>query len=179
MLERFIREYSQRAFQFAYRLCGNTEQAKELVQEAFVRVICKWDQYDLSQSLENWFLTILRNVYYDNLKRFERRSSISLDSPCGDEDESMTLAETIADPNEPSLLVRLEREEAKAEVREVLESLSPEYKAILALCDMQALSYEQIAAVLDCPLGTVRSRLCRARTAFKKKFLEKIKGVKP
>ena len=64
-LERFIREYAERAFQFAFRLCGNAEQAKELTQEAFFRLIRKWDQYDPSQPLEGWFLTVLRNVYYD------------------------------------------------------------------------------------------------------------------
>ena len=64
-LERFVREYADQGFQFAVRLCGNTEEAKELVQEAFYRVLRHWESYDPAQSLENWFLTILRNVYYD------------------------------------------------------------------------------------------------------------------
>lgn len=169
MLERFIEEYSERGYQFAYHLCGREDEAKELVQEAFVRVLRQWESCDRSQSQENWFLTILRNLYYDSVKRYERRNAVSWDAPLGrGEDESGTLAELVADGRDEAMLDRLERQEASAEVRAVLDSLVAEHKAVLVLCDMQALSYEEIAEVLDCPLGTVRSRLYRARAAFRR-----------
>lgn len=168
MIEGFIRQYSERAYQFAYGLCGNAEDAKELVQEAFCRLIARWDQYDSSQPLENWFLTILRNLYYDSLKRYERRHGTSLDARFGAEEDSPTLADTLADGRDEPFLAALERQEAAQRVRAVLAGLRPEHSAILALADMQALTYEEIAAVLDCPLGTVRSRLSRARAAFRR-----------
>jgi RNA polymerase sigma-70 factor (ECF subfamily) len=171
MIERFIECYAQRAFEFAYHLCANSEEAKELVQEAFFRALKRWRQYDPAQSLENWFLTILRHLYYDGLKRYERRHSVSLDAPWGDDDSS--LADRVCDRDEEALLERLERREAEEEVREVLASLGVEYRAILTLSDMQALSYEQISTILDCPLGTVRSRLSRARAAFRKAMLQR------
>lgn len=170
MLERFIEEYSEKGYQFAYHLCGREDQAKELVQEAFVRVLRQWERCDRSQSQENWFLTILRNLHYDSLKRYERRNTVSWDAPllgCG-EDEGRTLAALVADDRDEAMLERLERQEASAEVRAVLDSLAAEHKVVLVLCDMQALSYAEIAEVLDCPVGTVRSRLYRARAAFRR-----------
>lgn len=166
MIERFIREYSERAFQFAYHLCGNAEDAHELVQEAFFRVIRHWSRYDASQPLENWFLTILKNVYYDGFKKWGR-SFASLDAEISSDGEGATFADSIAD-GEEDLQRSLERKETVDAVSDIMETLKPEYRAILMLSDMQGLNYQQIAAVLDCPAGTVRSRLCRARAAFKK-----------
>jgi RNA polymerase sigma-70 factor (ECF subfamily) len=179
MLERFIQEYSERGFQFAYHLCGNAEEAKELVQEAFFRVIRRWDSYDPSQPLENWFLTILRNVFYDGVKRYERRHGVSLDAPIRDAsgEPAASLSEVLADGREEALLERLEREEERDQVRLALEALSPDHKAVLTLCDMQGMSYEEVSAVLDCPLGTVRSRVSRARAAFKECLLGQTKEV--
>lgn len=169
MLERFIEEYSEKGYQFAYHLCGREDEAKELVQEAFVRVLRQWERCDRSQSQENWFLTILRNLYYDSVKRYERRNAVSWDAPLGcGKHEGRTLAELVADGRDEAMLDRLERQEASAEVRAVLDCLAAEHKAVLVLCDMQALSYEEIAEVLDCPVGTVRSRLYRARAAFRR-----------
>ena len=79
-MERFVADYSERGFQFACGLCGNSEEAKELVQEAFCRVFRSWDRYDQSQPLDSWFLTILRNVYVDSVKRHERRFGVRLDA---------------------------------------------------------------------------------------------------
>ena len=172
-LERFIREYAERAFQFAFRLCGNAEEAKELTQEAFFRLIRKWDQYDPSQPLEGWFLTVLRNVYYDGLRRHERSRTVPLDAPLlRSEPEGLSYADLLADGSE-ALLDKIERREAGSRIQEALELLSAEHRAVLTLCDMQGLKYEEIAEVLDCPLGTVRSRVSRARAAFKRMLLER------
>ncbi len=175
MLERFIREYSERGYQFAFHLCGSAETAQELLQEAFFRVVKKWGSYDPGLPIENWFLTILRHVYYDGLKRCEHRRAVSLDAPV--EEGELSFSEVVADRGEEDLLARLERQESAELVRGILDSLSPEHRAILALCDMQGLTYEEISAVLDCPLGTVRSRINRARLAFKKKMLERMSEV--
>ncbi|MBI4375577.1 MAG: sigma-70 family RNA polymerase sigma factor [Elusimicrobia bacterium] len=172
MIERFIKEYAERGFQFAYHLCGNPEEAKELVQEALVKVMLKWRLYDQSQPLENWFLTILRNVYYDGLKRYERRHSLSLDASVGGDPDRPGLHEVLADRTQEDLTAQLERQELRSALGAALSRLKPEHRAIITLCDMEGLGYEEIAAVLDCPLGTVRSRLWRARAELKKRLLE-------
>lgn len=171
MIEKFIEDYSDRAFQFAYSLCGNTDEAKELTQEAFYRVIRNWDQYDRGQPLESWFLTILRNLYYDSLKRYERKHGLPLEALVEDEGgERVCLAENVAD-GEEALLDKLMRQESDAEVRDAIAALTPEHQAIIDLADIQGLGYEEISSVLDCPLGTVRSRLCRARAALKRELI--------
>ncbi len=179
-MERLVDEHSERGYQFAYGLCGNSEEAKELVQEAFCRVFRSWDRYDQSQPLESWFLTILRNIYIDSIKRCERRCSVHLDAALrpGQEDGS-TLAESLADPNEEAVLDRLTRESQWAAVRRAMDGLTLEHKAILTLFDVEGLGYEQIAQALDCPLGTVRSRLSRARAALKSAILKSDQEVEP
>ena len=179
-MERLVEEHSERGYQFAYGLCGNSEEAKELVQEAFFRVFRSWDRYDQSQPLESWFLTILRNVYVDSVKRSEHRCGVRLDAALGPEqEEGTTLAESLADPNEEAVLERLARESELAEVRRALDGLTMEHKAILTLFDVEELGYEQIARVLGCPLGTVRSRLSRARAALKSAILKSDQEVEP
>ena len=170
----FVREHGERAFRFAYRLCGNAEDAKDLVQEGFFRALRGWDRFDAAQGADGWLLGILRNLYLDARKRYDRRNVSSLDAAAGGEEG---LADTVADSDEP-LLERLEREESVAELRRVLESLSFDYRVVLTLCDMEGLSYEDIARVLDIPLGTVRSRVNRSREALRR-ALARREGVRP
>lgn len=171
MIERFIEDYAEKGYQAAYHLCGNVEDAKELVQDAFVKLIRTWERYDEEQPLENYFLTIMRNLYFDGLKRYEKRHCVSLDVPAGESEDSMTYAESLPDEREEQLIVALERREEAALVAAALADLVPEHRAILTMVDMQDLTYEKVAEVVDCPLGTVRSRVSRARAAFKKALL--------
>jgi RNA polymerase sigma-70 factor (ECF subfamily) len=169
-LERFVDEYADRAYGFAYGLCGNEADAREIVQEAFVKIFEKAELYDASQSLENWFLAVLKNVFRDGLRRWERRSRVSIDAPLGE--DGLTLADALPDAREEALLDRLEREESAARLRTALEALSPALRAVVALVDMEGLGYEEAAEALDLPLGTVRSRLNRARAALRERLLE-------
>lgn len=171
-LERFVSEYSDRAYLFARKLCGDSELAKELVQEAFFRVFRKWDKYDPSRPLEGWYCTILKNVYFDSLKRYERKHGVALDAPLSSDGEGGTLSDLLADSREETIISRLERQELSAEVRAALNALKADYRAILILSDIEGMCYEEIAAVLECPLGTVRSRLSRARTALRSFILD-------
>ncbi|HAM36314.1 MAG TPA: hypothetical protein DEB40_05640 [Elusimicrobia bacterium] len=175
VLEKFVADYSERGYQFAFGLCRNAEDAKELVQEAFCRVFRKWNQYDSSQPLEAWFISILRNVYMDSVKRYERRCVLSLDATL-DEDGG-SLSDCLADANEEEVLDRISRQRMAVEVQKALRGLKVEYKAILTLYDVEGLTYERIAQVLQCPLGTVRSRISRARSALKEAVLRMGKEV--
>jgi len=177
-IEAFVETYAEKGYQFAYRLCGNAEDAKELVQEAFVRLMAKWESYDDDQPLDNWFLSIVRNLYFDGLRRYERRNGVPLDAPVPDLASGESFAEILADREEEPLLSRLERQEAVDTVRRALASLSAEHRAILTMVDVDGLGYEEAAEVLDCPLGTIRSRISRARAAFKKALLAEGRGVK-
>jgi len=172
MLERLIGEYSDKGFRFAFRLCGNSDEAKDLLQDAFLRVFQKWNRYDVTQPFSNYFLTILRHIYCDHLKR-QRVATLSLDAPMQKGESPAALGEMVADREEP-ILDRLMRQETTRTVGKCLREISPEHRVILTLCDMEGLSYEAIAVVLDCPVGTVKSRICRARTALKEKLIARL-----
>ena len=165
--ERLVGEYGERAFQFAYRLTNNVEDARELVQEAFCRAFKGWERFDRSQPVQNWFFTILRHVFLDGLKRSGSAQFLSLDEPVEDSDED--LSELLEDGSD-CLLETLEREESGRVVRLAVCGLSKEHRAVLTLADVEGLSYEEIAAALDVPLNTVRSRLHRARMDLREKL---------
>ena len=170
-LESFVDRYADKAYAFAYGLCGNEPDARELVQAAFVRIFEHAESFDASRaSLENWFLTILRRIHVDGLRRWERRRGLSLDKQIGD--DGLTVADALPDRREEALLTRLERRENGERVRAALEELSPGLRAVVMLVDVEGLGYEESARVLDCPLGTVRSRINRARTSLKERLLE-------
>lgn len=168
-MERLVRDYGERAFQFAFRLAGNAEDAGEIVQEAFFRVLRHWGRYDPDQPLENWFFAILRRVFLDSMRRGGRRRAVSLDAPAGD--GASTYDEIIEDRSD-RVLESLEREESGRKVRGALERLPVDQRAILFLIDVEGLRYEEAARVLDCPIGTVRSRVSRARNGLRSLLLE-------
>lgn len=168
--ESFVCEYGERAFQFAYRLGGNVEEAKELVQEAFVRMFRNWERFDRSRSMSAWYFRILRNVFLDGRRRYERKYAVSIDRRVSGEAEDFgTYGDALEESGEAPFDA-LAREENAREVRAALAALSFEHRAILSLVDMEASSYEEVGRVLDIPLGTVRSRVARARSAFRRSF---------
>lgn len=169
VFERFVREFGDRAFNFAYRLCGSPEEAKDLTQEAFYRLLKSWDRYDPSQALDVWFLKIMKNIFYDHCKSYEGRNVVSLDAKPDEEDEDSTYGDLLL-REDGRILEQLERKEAVGMVREALAAVSPEHRAILTLCDMEGLSYEEISRVIDAPVNTVRSRVSRAREALRRAF---------
>lgn len=167
--EVFVEQYGDRAYRFAYGLCGSDQEARELVQEAFVKILDKADKFDSTQNLENWFLTVMKNLFMDGKRRWERKRGVSLDAPIG---EGLTVADALADEREESMLARLEREETGLTVRRALAALSADARAILTLIDIDRMPYDEAAKVLDCAPGTVRSRLFRAREALRTRLME-------
>lgn len=161
-LERFIEEYADKAYAVAFRLCGSEEEARELSQEAFLKLIRKWDGYDPAQPPENWFLVLLRNTYFDALRKKQKRYCLSLDAPGDLGLDGSPLADIVAD-GEASLEERLERRLTAKLVREAMRDLVPQHRALLTMIDLQGLRYVDAAAALDCPLNTVRVAVSRAR----------------
>ena len=164
--------YAEKAYRYAYGLTDNEPDAREFVQAAFVKLFDSAGTYDGSQaSLENWYLTILRNVHLDFVRRTERRRGVSLDMPILGTD-GLTVADGLADQREQALLDRLERQEDGDRVQAALRELSPALRSVAVLVDMEGLGYEEAAKVLDCPLNTVRSRIVRARIALRERLME-------
>lgn len=167
-LERFVDEYGDRAYAFALGLCGNEGDARELVQEAFVRLFDTAAEVDPGQGLESWYLTLLRNLYRDGMRSWYRKNGVSLDAPIAD---GLTVADALPDEREQAVIERLEKDEQLQWLRRALERLTPELRAVVTMIDIDGLEYEAAAEVLGVPPGTVRSRLNRARATMKRRLM--------
>lgn len=162
LLERF----GDRAYDFAYRLTGNEQDARDLTQEAFLRAYERLDAYDPSRPFGTWLGTLLKRIYIDGLRRLDSRGTLALDAAAPDADDGWSLLEVLADAAVPALEALAGRE-ADRSVRRALARLDPGIRSAVALCDMEGLSYEEAAEVMGCAVGTVRSRLARGRARLR------------
>lgn len=168
--EGLIETHAGRAYTFALGLTGNEPDARELVQDAFTKAMERIGTRDASQPFEGWFLTVLKHLYLDGNRRYERRHGQSLDVPIGP--GGLTVADAVPDVREEPLIARLEREESAKLVRKAMRALTPDARAVLLMIDLQGHTYEEAAQVMDCPLNTIRSRIIRARAALRERLLE-------
>lgn len=168
--EVLIESHADKAYSFALGLCGNSEDAKELVQEAFTKAMERIDRHDSTQPFEAWFLTLLRNMYVDGTRRYEKRVTEELEKVIGP--YGMTVADSVGDGRDESLFEGMEREETAKLVRRALRGLNSQARAVLLMVDLDGRKYEEVAAVMDCPLNTVRSRIVRARIALRERLLQ-------
>ncbi|MDO8756983.1 MAG: RNA polymerase sigma factor [Elusimicrobiota bacterium] len=149
-----------RAWQCAYNLCRDTQEAHELVQEACYRALKSGKRHEASGEAEAWLYVTLRNVFLDSRRRAEWRKGRSLD--CRNEDGDLPLHETLAKPEE-AFIEGLLRQERAGVVRAAMKKLGKNQRRALALCDMEGMSYKAAAKAQGVPMGTFRSRLFRAR----------------
>lgn len=157
--QELLARYRNAIYGLCYRMTRSAEDARDLAQEVFIKVFSLLDRYDESFAFSSWIFRIATNHCIDHLRR-NRLRFLSLDgytSPDGDEIE-IPVPDKGAQPDRV-----LERREAMEKLEEVIADLPPHYKAIILLRHDQELSYEEIATVLDLPLGTVKARIHRAR----------------
>ncbi|AVM00119.1 RNA polymerase sigma factor SigE [Gordonia iterans] len=157
--EELVAEHADRVYRLAYRLSGNQHDAEDLTQETFIRVFRSLTDYKPG-TFEGWLHRITTNLFLDMVRRrnkirmetletgYER---ISSDTP----DPQQAYAEASLDPD----------------LQQALDSLAPEFRAAVVLCDIEGLSYEEVAATMGVKMGTVRSRIHRGRAGIRA-FLE-------
>lgn len=172
LFSELLGKWGDKAYNFAFRLTGNEPDAKDLTQEAFMKAWERLETYDGEKPFDAWLTTILHNVYVDGMRKFSHLPTQSLDS--GEDEKGYSLTESLKDTAMP-LLELLSGEEADRSVQRALDRLDPEMRSVVILCDMEGTSYEDAAAVMDCPVGTVRSRLARARGKLRR-MLSSYKG---
>ncbi len=155
--EQIVREHSPRVFRLSYRLTGNRPDAEDLTQEVFVRVFRSLDSYRPG-TFEGWLHRITTNLFLDQARRGRRLRMDSL----GEAAELLP-----ADVESGSPERRFEHAHLDLDVQAALEALPPDFRAAVVLCDVEGLSYEEIAATLGVKMGTVRSRIHRARAQLR------------
>jgi RNA polymerase sigma-70 factor (ECF subfamily) len=165
-----LQAYQRRIYAVCFRMVRDNELARDLSQDAMVKVLEGLSTYDGRSKLSTWMIRVTMNCCLSELRKRKLRSHASLDAPlpgaAGLSDRS-TLGGVLPVQGELSALDRVEQAEMRAIVLRALGRLDPETRALLVLRDMQDLDYQQIAEVIDAPVGTVKSRLFRARAALR------------
>ncbi|HHY97753.1 MAG TPA: sigma-70 family RNA polymerase sigma factor [Firmicutes bacterium] len=166
--ERLVQKYDKAIYNLAYRLTGDKEEAKDLVQEALVKAYRSFDKFQLGSSFEKWLYRIASNIYIDRLRRRPKFRIESLDRPIDTLDEQLPreLQDNSAGPEELAEISELHQA-----IQRGIQSLPPEYRLAVVLCDVQGFSYEEISEILKCSIGTVRSRIHRGRRLLRKRLL--------
>ncbi|MVA76181.1 RNA polymerase sigma factor SigE [Auraticoccus sp. F435] len=154
--EQVVQEHSARVYRLAYRLTGDPHDAEDLTQDVFVRVFRSLHTFQPG-TFEGWLHRITTNLFLDGARR---RQKIRFDGLADASAER--IASTDPAPAEQLADLSLDHDVAAA-----LAALSPEFRAAVVLCDIEGLSYEEVAAVLDTKLGTVRSRIHRGRAQLR------------
>ncbi|HSM50882.1 MAG TPA: sigma-70 family RNA polymerase sigma factor [Thermoanaerobaculia bacterium] len=173
--ERLVSRHEAALYRLAWRMLGRREEALDAVQEAFLRVFRGLGSYRGEAAFRTWATGIAINVCRNRLAAAETRASRrsrSLDAPAREGGELREPA--LPDPS-PGPEAEARGAELRRALGRALAELTPEHRAVLLLCEMQGLSYEEAAAALGCRLGTVRSRLARARGALR----ERLEGIWP
>ena len=160
--DEIVRDHSGRVYRLAYRLTGNVADAEDLTQEVFVRVFRSLDTY-VPGTFEGWLHRITTNLFLDQARR---RSRIRFDHLPHDPGTESAYAGHATGTDASSDRVLLDGL-FEADVEQALGSLPPDFRAAVVLCDIEGLSYDEIAQVLDLKLGTVRSRIHRGRALLR------------
>lgn len=166
--EEIVSTHSARVYRLAYRLTGNQHDAEDLTQEVFVRVFRSLSTYTPG-TFEGWLHRITTNLFLDMVRRRQR---IRFDALGDDAAERLP-------SREPSPAQHFSDTHFDADVQQALDTLAPEFRAAVVLCDIEGLSYEEIAATLGVKLGTVRSRIHRGRSHLRKALEHRAPGARP
>lgn len=164
--------YQARIFTICVRMVRDRELAADLTQDAFIKVIKGLDTFDERAKLSTWVYRVTMNVCLSKLRSEKLRRHASLESmaSAGGRDPDRRGELGFAQSREPAVHEGVEHSEERQRMVDALDALSEEHRSILVLRDGRGLEYEQIAEVLDIPVGTVRSRLFRARAALRQAF---------
>lgn len=155
--DQIVEQHSTRVYRLAYRLTGNPYDAEDLTQEVFVRVFRSLHTYTPG-TFEGWLHRITTNLFLDQARR---KTRIRFDALPDDADNR--LPSPVATPDVAYLNQMFD-----ADIESALAALPPDFRAAVVLCDVEGLSYDEIADVLGLKMGTVRSRIHRGRSMLRK-----------
>lgn len=159
-----VERYQDKVYRLTLRICLNPEDAQDAAQEAFLSAWRGLPRFRGEAEFSTWLYHLASNAAIDQLRRAKRsRGNLSLD----DEELPFDAVDTSPSPQETA-----ESRELSGAVQRAMAALSPGHRQILALREIRELQYEEIAAILSLDLGTVKSRLSRARAALRKKLAE-------
>lgn len=158
-LAELLRGYQGRVYGVCYRMLRSHDEATDLAQDALVKILEGIDSFDGRSLLSTWIIRVAMNCCLSYLRKQKLRRHASLEDAPRSVDQSV--------PSEPGALDRVQHAEVRTELLAGLARIDPDMRAIIVLRDFQDLDYHQIGAILGVPVGTVKSRLFRARAALR------------
>lgn len=165
--EALVRDHQARAYRIARSMVPTEEDARDIVQEAFLRVFRSLERFDFDHAFGTWLNRIVTNLAIDHLRK--RRSTVRT-GPGGDEDEPDAVELELPDPDQPDPSRRLESEETADAVRACIDSLAPHFQAVLTLREIEGMACTEIAEIVGATHVTVRWRLHRGRKLFQEEW---------
>jgi RNA polymerase sigma-70 factor (ECF subfamily) len=159
--EALVNQHRASIYRVAYRLCGDRDDAEDLIQEALLEAYQAFGRFTSGTHFDRWVFRIMRNTYIDRVRSRPKARMDSLDDA-----RTGALPREIVDlTNAPDLA--LMAQVLDGPIQEALQALPEEFRTVVILADIEDLSYEDISTTLSCPIGTVRSRLHRGRAILK------------
>jgi RNA polymerase sigma-70 factor, ECF subfamily len=176
---KLVLAYQDRLYNGVLRLVGDPEEARELTQEAFLRGLMKIESFRGEAGPYTWLFRIAINLAMTQLRKVRRHRIFSLDRPSGNgrhaahDDQASSLVDRLEDRSSAAPGDGMEKRERDEQVIAALGRLDAEQRALLVMRDIEGFDYQQMADVLDVPLGTLKSKLFRARVALR----QELKGI--
>lgn len=163
--DELVRRYEGKIYGLAYRFMGNHADASDLAQETFIRIYQALARFRGDSSFSTWMYRVAANACRDELRKRQRRRNVSMEEIIEASPANVPVADNNYSPEETA-----QRHEVQRQVQDCLNELSEDHRLILVLREIQGMSYDEIAEALQCSLGTVKSRISRARNALKEKM---------
>lgn len=163
--EQLVDNYRNKVFNIAYRIIGNYEDASELAQEVFIRIYKALKKFKGRSSFSTWVYSITKNVCYDEIRKRKNKKIVYLDNDI-ELEESKIKRQLKDEGPQPDEII--EKSEIGEIIQEAIQKLSFEHRIVIVLRDIQGYSYDEIAEIVNCPAGTVKSRISRARKSLKR-----------
>ncbi len=164
-----VERYQDQLFRVAYRMLGDVDSAADATQTAWLAAFHKFNQYRGGR-LNSWLMHILVNACYDQLRLRHRRSEVGL-YPGNSDGEELENPYWLLDPS-PSVEDSVDARQLDEAVQRALQAVPEVYRSMIVLVDVEGYGYEEAAAALGVPLGTVRSRVARGRLALRRQLGE-------
>lgn len=159
-------------YNYALRLTGNSDDADDLLQETYMKAYRFWDKYEKGTNIRAWLFRIMKNSYINRYRR-ETKTPDTVDYEEIQNYYNVIKAESV-DPND--LQEKIFGGLLDDDVTRALETIPEDFRTVVILCDIEGLTYEEIAEFVNCPIGTVRSRLHRGRKMLRAKLFDYAKS---
>lgn len=167
--EQIFHKYQEQVYNITYRMMGNPQEAEDMTQEAFLRVFQKIRQFKGKSAFSTWLYRLTVNLCQDRLRKLHKRKFHLAENLETLEENLRTNKSNILAVDEPTLEDKIILEDRRTAVQGIINALPANYRTIIILREIEGLSYKEIATVLDCSLGRVKSLLHDARQELKRR----------